>query len=90
MIAAVAGFAAQPVIADLICGMMISATKPFDIGDRIELEDGTAGIVKDITLRHVTLQDIDTIVRIIPNSKLNGMKITNMPGHALITWLIMH
>lgn len=78
VIAAVAGFAAQPVIADLICGMMISATKPFDIGDRIELEDGTAGIVKDITLRHVTLQDIDTIVRIIPNSKLNGMKITNM------------
>lgn len=78
VIAAVAGFAAQPVIADLICGMMLSATKPFDIGDRIELEDGTAGIVKDITLRHVTLQDIDTIVRIIPNSKLNGMKLLNM------------
>ena len=42
VIAAVAGFAAQPVIADLICGMMLSAAKPFDIGDRIELEDGTA------------------------------------------------
>ena len=37
-----------------------------------------AGIVKDITLRHVTLQDIDTVVRIIPNSKLNGMKLVNM------------
>lgn len=78
LIAAVAGFAAQPVIADLICGLMLSATKPFDIGDRIELEDGVAGIVKDITLRHVTIQDIDTVVRIIPNSKLNGMRITNM------------
>lgn len=78
VLAAVAGFAAQPVIADMICGMMLSATKPFNIGDRIELEDGTAGIVKDITLRHVTLQDIDTIVRVIPNSKLNGMKILNM------------
>lgn len=78
VVAAIAGFAAQPVIADLICGMMLSATKPFDIGNRIELDDGTAGIVKDITLRHVTLQDIDTVVRIIPNSKLNGMKITNM------------
>ena len=78
VIAAVAGFAAQPVIADLICGMMLSAAKPFDIGDRIELEDGTAGIVKDITLRHVTLQDIDTLVRVIPNSKLNGMKLVNM------------
>ena len=78
VIAAIAGFAAQPVIADMICGLMISATKPFNIGDRIELEDGTAGIVIDITLRHVTLRDIDTVVVIIPNSKLNSMKVTNM------------
>ena len=82
VLAAIAGFAAQPVIADMICGLMLSATKPFDIGDRIELEDGTGGIVRDITLRHVMLQDIDTVVRIIPNSKLNGMKITNMSSQA--------
>ena len=62
VIAAIAGFAAQPVIADMICGLMLSVTKPFDIGDRIELEDGRAGIVKDITLRHVTLQEIDTLL----------------------------
>ena len=82
IIGAIAGFAAQPVISDMICGLMISAAKPFDIGDRIELEDGTAGIVKDITLRHVVLQGIDTLVHIIPNSKLNGMKIVNMSYHA--------
>ena len=81
VIAAIAGFAAQPVIADMICGLMLSVTKPFDIGDRIELENGTTGIVKDITLRHVTLKDIDTLVHVIPNSKLNGMKITNMSYH---------
>ncbi len=78
VLAAIAGFAAQPVIADMICGLILSVTKPFDIGDRIELDDGTAGIVKDITLRHITLQDIDTVIRIIPNSKMNEMKITNM------------
>ena len=78
VIAAIAGFAAQPVIADMICGLILSATKPFNIGDRIELEDGTAGIVKDISLRHVTLQGIDTVVWLIPNSRLNGMKIANM------------
>lgn len=78
IIGAIAGFAAQPVIADLICGLMLSFTKPFDIGDRIELEDGTAGIVKDITLRHVVLQGVDTARIIIPNSKLNGMEIKNM------------
>ncbi len=78
VLAAIAGFAAQPVIADLICGVMLSSTRPFDIGDRIELEDGVTGIVKDITLRHVVLQGADTIDLIIPNSKLNAMKIKNM------------
>ena len=78
VLAAIAGFAAQPVIADLICGVMLSSTKPFDMGDRIELEDGTSGIVKDITLRHVVLQGVDTIDLIIPNSKLNAMKLRNM------------
>ena len=78
VLAAIAGFAAQPVIADLICGLMLSSTKPFDMGDRIEMEDGTSGIVKDITLRHVVLQGVDTIDLIIPNSKLNAMKLKNM------------
>ena len=81
IITAIAGFAAQPVIADMFCGLMLSMTKPFDIGDRIELEDGTAGIVEDITLRHVVIRGLDTIRVVIPNSKLNGMKITNMSFH---------
>ena len=78
VIAAIAGFAAQPVIADLICGLMMSATRPFNLGERIELEDGTSGIVKDITMRHVVLQGPDTMELVIPNSKLNGMRLRNM------------
>ncbi len=84
VITAIAGFAAQPVLSDLICGMMLSATQPFDMGDRIELEDGTAGIVKDITLRHVTLQTIDTIKVIVPNHNLNSMKLTNLSYRAAL------
>lgn len=78
VLVAVAGFAAQPVIADLICGLMMTSTRPFDLGDRIEMEDGTAGIVKDITMRHVVLQGVDTMEIIVPNSKLNGMLLKNM------------
>ena len=78
IIGAVAGFAAQPVISDLFCGLMLSTLKPFELGDRIVLEDGTAGIVKDITIRHVVLRLIDSTDMIIPNSKLNAMEITNM------------
>ncbi len=78
IIGAIAGFAAQSALSDVICGLMMSGSKPFEIGDRLELSDGTAGVVKDITLRHVVLRKIDTIDIIIPNSKLNAMLISNM------------
>ena len=78
VLAAIAGFAAKPVLSDMLCGFMISTTKPFNIGDRIELDDGTAGIVKDITIRHVVLQGIDTLKIVIPNSEINARRITNL------------
>lgn len=60
---------------------MITLYKPFEIGNRVELEDGTTGIVKDITMRHVVLQALDTQVVIVPNSKLNVMRIRNYSYH---------
>ena len=77
VLSAVAAFAAQDVIKDMLAGMMISIYKPFDIGDRIELEDGTAGVVKDMTMRHVVISTIDTIKEVIPNSRINTMLIKN-------------
>ena len=78
ILAAIAGFAAQSVLSDLICGIILSSTKPFEVGDRIELDNGIAGIVKDMTLRHVVIQGIDTQVYTVPNSKLNGQYVRNM------------
>ena len=82
VLAAIAGFAAKPVLSDMFCGIMISTTKPFNIGDRIDLNDGTSGIVKDITIRHVVLQGIDTLKIVIPNSEINSKVITNLSKHA--------
>ncbi len=78
VIAAIAGFAAQSVLSDLICGIILSSTKPFQVGDRIEMENGIAGIVKDMTLRHVVLQGLDTQVFIVPNSRVNAQYVRNM------------
>lgn len=78
VLAAIAGFAAQSVLSDLICGFIIGSTRPFEIGNRITLDNGISGIVKDITLRHVVLQGIDTQIYIIPNSKMNSYSIQNM------------
>jgi small-conductance mechanosensitive channel len=77
VLAGVVGFAAQDVIKDILAGIQISIYKPFDLGDRIELEDGTAGIVQGITMRHVVLRLMDTAVLVIPNSSINTETIRN-------------
>lgn len=78
IVSAVLAFAAQDVIKDILAGLMISVHRPFTIGDRVELENGTGGIVEDITMRHIVLRSIDTMRIVIPNSKINAMQITNM------------
>ena len=61
VISAVVAFAAQDVIKDILAGLMISLHRPFEIGDRIELADGTVGVVEDMTNRHVVLVGLDTL-----------------------------
>ena len=78
ILSAVLAFAAQDVIKDILAGLMISVNKPFELGNRIVLEDGTAGIVEDMTMRHVVIRGVDTLRFVIPNSKINAMKIENL------------
>lgn len=82
IISAVLAFAAQDVIKDILAGLMISIHKPFEIGNRVELEDGTTGIVVDMTMRHIVLRGIDTQHYVIPNSKLNVMRVRNYSYHS--------
>lgn len=77
LVVAIVGFAAQPAILDIICGLLISINKPFEIGDRIIVENQTPGIVEDLTLRHTVLRIYDNLRIIIPNSEMNSKIITN-------------
>ena len=77
VVAAVVGLAANDVIKNMFAGLEISIYKPFDVGSRIMLEDGTVGIVEKLTLRHVVLRLIDTTRVIVPNSKANSSTIIN-------------
>ncbi len=82
IISAVVAFVAQDVIKDILAGMMITLYKPFEVGNRIQLEDGMTGIVRDITMRHVVLLGVDYQRIIIPNSKLNAMTVRNYSYHS--------
>ena len=78
---AVLTFAAQDTIKDVLGGLMISLNKPFEVGNRIELEDGVVGIVEDMTPRHVVLRGMDTLRYVVPNRKMNTMRVTNYSYH---------
>ena len=77
VLTAVIGFAGQDVIRDILAGIQISIYKPFDIGDRIETSDGSAGVIEKISMRHVVIKRIDTIRIVIPNSKMNELTVLN-------------
>ncbi len=77
LIVGIVGFAGQTAISDVICGLLISFNKPFEVGDRIIIEGEQPGIVEDITLRHTVLKIYDDIKIIVPNSVLNSKTVTN-------------
>ena len=77
LVVAILGFAAQPVIINIICGLLISYQKPFELGDRIVVDGHEPGLVEDITLRHTVLRSNDGIRIIIPNGELNSKTVTN-------------
>lgn len=78
LLVAVAGFAAQSVLADVISGIMISWQKPFDVGDRIVLKSsGITGLVEDITIRHTVIKTFYNSRLIVPNSVVNKEILEN-------------
>ncbi len=61
-VAAVAFFAAWSVLSNIFCAILIFTTRPFRLGDHVEILDtaekpGAKGEVVDISLLYVTLRD---------------------------------
>lgn len=78
----IVGLAAQNILRDIFAGVMLSISKPFEIGDRVLLSDlDKPCVVEDMTMRHVVLKTMDNIRYIIPNSEINDKIITNTSYH---------
>lgn len=70
--------AAQESLGNVISGVSISASKPFEIGDRINMLNGNiTGNIEDITLRHTVVRTFMNSRIIIPNSVINKEMIEN-------------
>ncbi len=63
------GFGLQQIASNFISGMILLIERSMSAGDYIELEDGKAGIIKDINMRSTTLETFDGKEIMVPNEK---------------------
>ena len=81
LIIALATFSCQQVLSNGISGIVISSSKPFDIGDKITLSNGgspiVTGVVMDINTRHVSIKMADGKVALIANSLVDNYVCIN-------------
>ena len=69
---------AQESLGNFINGIVISISKPFEVGDRIRLVNGNiTGWIEDITMRHTIVRTFMNSRVIIPNSVINKDMIEN-------------
>lgn len=77
ILAIAVGFAAQQTLGNIISGLFIVISKPFQINDRISMNDGLRGIVEDITLRHTVIRNFENQRIIVPNSIISNQVLIN-------------
>jgi len=77
ILAAVAAFASQAALANLIGGVFIVIFRPFRVGDRVAVGAQFEGFVEDITLRHTVIRSWENKRIVIPNSVISKETIVN-------------
>ncbi|PLX33311.1 MAG: hypothetical protein C0600_00665 [Ignavibacteria bacterium] len=69
--------AAQETLANMIAGFVLMIDRPFRVGDRIRLPDGTIGNITDIGIRSTRVIDDYHVMIITPNADIVKSQIMN-------------
>lgn len=77
ILAAAIGLASQEALSNFIGGLFIIISKPFRVGDFIQLDNYNKGTVKEITLRHTVIVNAENRTIYIPNRTINSSVIVN-------------
>lgn len=81
LLIALVTFAAQQVLSNIVSGIVISFVKPFNIGDKITILNGSSpiisGIVTDLNTRHVSIKTSDGKVALVANSLIDSYVCVN-------------
>ncbi|ADJ15109.1 mechanosensitive ion channel family protein [Halalkalicoccus jeotgali] len=76
VLGAILGLAAQQTLASIFAGFVLMFSRPFEIGDWIEISD-QEGIVSDITIVSTRIQTFDGEYVIVPNDEVSAQTINN-------------
>jgi len=70
--------AAQETIANMIGGFVVMIDRPFRVGDRVRLGDGTTAVVNQIGIRSTKFRTFDNTLIIVPNAELMKSTVHNL------------
>lgn len=71
------GFGLQTIFSNLVSGIIILMEKTLKVGDFVDLESGTVGTVKEISLRYTRVITNDNVDIIVPNAEFVNGRVTN-------------
>lgn len=71
------GFGLQQIASNFISGIIILLDRSITVGDYIELEDGKAGILRELNMRSSTLETFDGKDIVVPNEQFITTTFTN-------------
>lgn len=77
IMAAAIGLASQEALSNFIGGLFIIISKPFRVGDLVQIDNNVVGTVKEITLRHTVIVNFENRTIFVPNCKINSTTIIN-------------
>jgi small-conductance mechanosensitive channel len=75
---AVVGIVLAPLVGSIINGLFLLADEPYEIGDMVELDDGTRGFVDDITIRYTKIFTLDNTFLVMPNDVIRDQRVVNL------------
>jgi small-conductance mechanosensitive channel len=76
LVAAIVGFAARQVLANLVAGIMLTISQPLRVGDWVTFEDNY-GVVEDVRLNFTVLRTLSEQRVVIPNERLASGVLRN-------------
>ena len=71
------GFGLQQIAANFVSGIILLLDRSIAIGDFVELEDGRAGTLRELSMRSAALETFDGKVIMVPNEQFITTSFTN-------------